>query len=96
MPDLTKIATCCYCGTRAVLRLDRRRHELTCRACGAGLQHMKPLPKRPKQTARKTITAPPIPRPKPVKHNKTRKRKRWSFDLWDELEDLIEDVFDFD
>ena len=44
MPEGTKIATCCYCGTRAVLRLDRDRHELACSACGAPLHEMKALP----------------------------------------------------
>ena len=39
----TKIATCCYCGARAALRLDRGRHELTCATCGAPLREMKAL-----------------------------------------------------
>ena len=39
----TKIATCCYCGARAALRLDRGRHELACAACGAPLREMKAL-----------------------------------------------------
>ena len=40
----TKIATCCYCGTRAALVLDRARHELTCAQCGAPLHNLKMLP----------------------------------------------------
>ena len=40
---MTKIATCCYCGTRAALRFDRDRHELVCSACGAPLHEMKAL-----------------------------------------------------
>ncbi|MEM6618617.1 MAG: hypothetical protein AAF761_02820 [Pseudomonadota bacterium] len=44
MADLTKIATCCYCGTRAVLNLRGvTYHELACRSCGAKLNHMKSL-----------------------------------------------------
>ncbi len=38
-----KIATCCYCGARAALRLDRARHELACAACGAPLRELKAL-----------------------------------------------------
>ncbi|MFN3210471.1 MAG: hypothetical protein ACE369_15985 [Roseovarius sp.] len=52
-----KIATCCYCGTRAVLVLDKARHELSCGACGAPLHEMKMMPQtgedRPRP-ARKT------------------------------------------
>ncbi len=42
---MRKIATCCYCGTRAalVLRGDGR-HELSCAACGAPLHEMKAMP----------------------------------------------------
>ena len=41
----TKIATCCYCGTKAALVLrGRDRHELTCGNCGAPLRAMKNLP----------------------------------------------------
>ena len=32
----TKVATCCYCGTKAALVLrGEKRHELTCSSCGA-------------------------------------------------------------
>jgi len=43
----TKVATCCYCGTRAALVLDGRRHELACAGCGAPLHDLKALPVRP-------------------------------------------------
>jgi len=44
MPHGTKIATCCYCGTRAALVLKgETRHELSCSACGAPLHDMKML-----------------------------------------------------
>ena len=40
-----KIATCCYCGTRAALVLKgMKRHELACSSCGAPLHDMKMLP----------------------------------------------------
>lgn len=44
MPEGRKIATCCYCGTRAVLVFDRARHELSCQGCGAPLHNMKSMP----------------------------------------------------
>ncbi|KZY35043.1 hypothetical protein A3731_17975 [Roseovarius sp. HI0049] len=44
MPEGRKIATCCYCGTRAILVFDRARHELTCQGCGAPLHNMKSMP----------------------------------------------------
>jgi hypothetical protein len=43
MPRATKIATCSYCGTRAALEFDGRRHELVCTACGAPLHELKAL-----------------------------------------------------
>ncbi|WP_292286871.1 hypothetical protein [Marivita sp.] len=44
MPRGTKIATCCYCGTRKALVLQGKdRHELSCSACGAPLHDMKML-----------------------------------------------------
>lgn len=39
----TKIATCCYCGTRAALVLTGDRHELSCVGCGAPLHNLKRL-----------------------------------------------------
>ena len=44
MPYGTKIATCCYCGTRAALVFNgKNRHELSCSSCGAPLHDMKML-----------------------------------------------------
>ena len=40
----TKVATCCYCGSRAALVLrGKERHELSCASCGAPLHNMKSL-----------------------------------------------------
>ena len=40
----TKIATCCYCGTRAALVLKGRdRHSLACASCGAPLNNLKKI-----------------------------------------------------
>lgn len=36
-----KIATCCYCGARAALVLNKSRHELVCSSCGAPLHNLK-------------------------------------------------------
>ena len=102
----TKIATCCYCGTRAVLKFDRIRHELVCSACGAPLHEMKamPLPARP-------AGAKPAPRPSaPVRmkrwdrededrayrdrHRKGRRRKSWMRWAAEEVWDVVEDIFD--
>ena len=59
MPEGRKIATCCYCGTRAVLVFDRARHELTCQACGAPLHDMKFMPKPVEKTPEKRGTRRP-------------------------------------
>ncbi len=85
----TKIATCCYCGTRAALVLDRARHELTCAQCGAPLHNLKMLP------VEKPVAEPaqPVRRPKPqvAKPKKARKvKKKKGF----RLKNLVEDVFD--
>jgi len=50
-----KIATCNYCGTRAVLVFDQARHELTCSACGAPLHDMKFMPQEPGKDKKKSV-----------------------------------------
>jgi len=98
-----KIATCCYCGTRAALVLDRARHELVCSSCGAPLHELKMLPKAPdRATAPAATPARPEPRRRALpasalrgkKVKKSRKKK--SFGRWamDELWDVVEDIFD--
>ena len=99
-----KIATCCFCGTRAALVLrGRERHELSCSACGAPLHDMKMLPKTPAPAPR------PAPGPAPAargSHHRAMTRrdddrprkykKRKSFarralgEIWDVIEDLID------
>ncbi|HKK98337.1 MAG TPA: hypothetical protein VJ928_09155 [Marivita sp.] len=91
MPNGTKIATCCYCGTRAalVLRGDDR-HELSCAACGAPLHDMKMLrsekvhspvstkevnPARPVKSKKKGVT--PLPAwERKAGYAKKKKKKR--------------------
>lgn len=44
-----KIATCCYCGTKAALVLrGKDSHELSCGSCGALLHDLKRLPVEPR------------------------------------------------
>lgn len=97
---VTKIATCCYCGTKAALVLrGKERHELACGNCGAPLHAMKMLPER--NTQAKTPVRAPQPRhayqaQRPKKKPKKRKTvgRRLMAGLWDVLEDVVEEVFD--
>ena len=101
---VTKIATCCYCGTKAALVLKGEvRHELACGTCGAPLSRMKMLRNDPVP-----VTAPAATptRPRPVKRakkpekkarNKPKKRSRFSKlrnKMFEEVWDVIEDIFD--
>lgn len=99
-----KIATCCYCGSRAALILrGKDRHELCCSNCGAPLHDLKMLPKASVRATAPTAT-PARPRPKPVhpkqphprprKVQKRRKRKGLFSKIVEEIWDEIEDIFD--
>ena len=97
----TKIATCCYCGTRATLVLDAGRHELACSACGAPLHELKALPARKTERHAHPTPARPMPhrdwedRPRRRKpRRKVKKRKKIFRGLVEEAFDLIEDIFD--
>ena len=103
-----KIATCCYCGTRAALVLKGEgRHELACSACGAPLHDLKML--RMDKSGDRDLVRPSRTRVRaenPVRggkwddgprHSKPRKRKRRKTmmkKLFEEAFDLIEDIFD--
>lgn len=108
-----KIATCCYCGTRAVLRFDRGRHELVCRACGAPLHNMKampqaapaPAPAQAPRSANRPVkrysgTAQKQPsRYREADHEEDykyrgRKRKSVRRRIFEDLWDVVEDIFD--
>lgn len=99
-----KIATCCYCGTRAALVLKGNdRHELACSNCGAPLHDLKMLPiGGGRRTARAATPTRPTPKavhpkqphPKPSKVKKKSKRKGLWKDIMDEAWDVIEDIFD--
>ncbi|MDG1862903.1 MAG: hypothetical protein P8J02_06790 [Yoonia sp.] len=103
MPAI-KVGTCCYCGTRAALVLaGDTYHELSCASCGAPLRKLKMLPKAAEPVTAPTAT-PTSPAPlKPVKkrvvkqRNKPKKRNKISYlgrKIFDELWDVVEDVFD--
>tara|TARA_R110002111_G_scaffold38351_1_gene73038 strand:- start:195 stop:533 length:339 start_codon:yes stop_codon:yes gene_type:complete len=102
----TKIATCCYCGSKTVLKLDRGRHELACANCGAPLRDLKMLQKEPlAKPAVSHLTrsrrdpsgwpAPGSPQRKIKAGKKKRKRpaKRHKRSGW--IKELAEEVFDF-
>lgn len=87
-----KIATCCYCGTRAALVLDKGRHELACSSCGAPLHDLKMLRKSAKGD-RELVHRKSASVPKPRKQKK-KKRKGLFRDILEEAFDLIEDIID--
>ncbi|MFT6076624.1 MAG: hypothetical protein ACJAZ1_003560 [Yoonia sp.] len=103
----TKIATCCYCGTKAALVLRGiDKHELACSNCGAPLRSLKILPVSPDRP-RDPVARFADHRSKPVEKcwgyvvsrpKKRRKTKRFGrrvfSQLWDVIEDVVDDVFD--
>ncbi|MGR3492637.1 MAG: hypothetical protein ACU0DW_11310 [Shimia sp.] len=100
MYHTTKVATCCYCGTRATLVLKGdERHELACSNCGAPLHDLKMLPTGRK--AEKGELIDPRLRKRietanrqPVKKKKKKKRKTLGKKLFEEAFDILEDIFD--
>ena len=97
-----KVATCCYCGTRAALVLKGKfQHELACSNCGAPLHDLKRLPieragdtelVKPSRTVGFNAT-------KPAKPKKYKKKKRKSVfkrfgDVFEDAFDVLEDIFD--
>ncbi len=103
MHRTTKIATCCYCGTRAMLELrGDLRHELACASCGAPLHNLKMLrtadvgkPERTKakRAAQPKSTRAPVPLMDERRKKKTYK-KRKTKKLVKEIFDLFDDIFD--
>lgn len=99
MHRVTKIATCCYCGTRATLVLagDAHHHELACRSCGAPLHRLKALPRNKIQQTPvpPTRRAPPPHVPQPSRPPRKRKRRKTlARRMLSEAVDLLEDIFD--
>ena len=90
----TKVATCCYCGTRAALVLDRGRHELVCSMCGAPLGALKSLKSAQPHHVVDAPTSVGLAAHRPRKARRP-KRKVPSFRrALAELIDEIEDIFD--
>lgn len=95
-----KIATCCYCGTRAALVLRGTvRHELSCATCGAPLHDLKMLrtdrigPPGPVKPS--PVRGPQAARPERIRRKGSGKRRKGlGRKLLEEAWDLIEDVFD--
>lgn len=99
----TKVATCCYCGTRAALVLDAGHHELTCTGCGAPLHELKAMPVKPStERSSSSVRGMPSSRSYEYGHNrrptkskkKPKKRKSKSKRFFEEAFDFIEDIFD--
>ncbi len=98
-----KIATCCYCGTRAALVLDKGRHELSCASCGAPLHEIKSIPCH-------KLRSQPVKRKNNQKGKKSdysgrsyekyspkryvKKRKSLGRKVLSELWDVVEDILD--
>ena len=108
MPAGSKIATCCYCGTRAVLTLGGVvRHELSCSACGAPLRNLKML-RTDKAADTGSMPKRSAGRPAPVRgawagatgparprKSKSKKRRKGVMSkLLEEAFDVLEDIFD--
>lgn len=99
----SKVATCCFCGSTTVLRLDKQRHELSCGSCGAPLRDLKMLPVAGKKKSKAVSHQPDLRRfpekskavaYKKTKPRKAKKRKGWFKDLAEDVFDLVEDIFD--
>ena len=92
----TKIATCCYCGTRAALVLKGRdRHELACSGCGAPLHNLKALKVPERDAPRRKVAYHGMPKPSDHKKKpKKSKQKSRVRHLFGEAFDLLEDIFD--
>ncbi len=96
-----KIATCCYCGTRAALTLrGKERHELACSNCGAPLHEMKML--RSDAVGDRELVRPSPIRSEPPKYDRKRRKKkktkslsrRFMEEVWDVAEDIFDEIFD--
>lgn len=103
MPAI-KVATCCYCGTKAALVLTGKvSHELSCGTCGAPLSKMRMLPKQAEAAAapRSTALRPsrfeqPCTREK-MKRIKLKKKSKIRYlgrKIFSEIWDVVDDILD--
>lgn len=91
-----KIATCCYCGTRAALKLTGDvQHELACASCGAPLHDIKQMPIKTRKPEKKQHYEKPVSHKKPLKSKKKYKKKKKGFlsEIFDDFDDIL-DIFD--
>ncbi|SHG52884.1 hypothetical protein SAMN04488044_0991 [Cognatishimia maritima] len=91
-----KIATCCYCGTRAALKLKGDvQHELACGSCGAPLHEIKQMPLTSRRPEKKQHYETPVSFRKQMKSKKKYKKKKKGFlsEIFDDLDDIFE-IFD--
>ncbi|MBF9034462.1 hypothetical protein HKCCE2091_09440 [Rhodobacterales bacterium HKCCE2091] len=88
----TKIATCCYCGKRTMLKLTARGgHELACGSCGAPIHEMKALKQeRPHKVKHAPYGQGPD---RPRRERRKRRKPTWKRALG-EVADLLDDIFD--
>ncbi|MEL6570973.1 MAG: hypothetical protein AAFQ64_04910 [Pseudomonadota bacterium] len=95
---VTKVGTCCYCGTKAALVLrGEARHELSCQSCGAPLHALKILPHKPEKPKKQKAIShrPPLKgHDAPDRPGKRKKRKSFKQKVWSEVWDALEDIFD--
>ena len=94
----TKVATCCYCGTRAALVLTgETRHELACAKCGAPLHDLKQMPSAAGGTSARAATPAHPARTLRVDHRapkKVKRRKSMGLKIAKGLWDVVEEIFD--
>ena len=103
MDPRTKIATCCYCGSRTLLTLggSKERHELACSNCSAPLHELKQIktPSKPVRSDEHRHRKPDRDRKsksKAPKYSKPRKKEhrptfaRFAKKLFDEIEDIFD------
>lgn len=94
-----KIATCCYCGTRAALTLNgRERHELACSNCGAPLHELKKL-RSDAGGDRELVRQSPVRMDnrddlRRGKKKKRKKQKSLAQRFFDVAEDVLDEIFD--
>lgn len=82
-----KIATCCYCGTKAALVLrGTDHHELTCSSCGAPMSRMKSIKAEVPDPVHHYAKAPKV---KKAKKKKSKQKKLLDFAF-----DVLDDIFD--
>lgn len=92
MTQPPKIATCCYCGTRAALVLTGdNRHELSCSSCGAALHNLKML--RSDHHGKHDLAGSPKKK-SGYKPKKKKPKKSLGRRFLGEAFDLLDDIFD--